>query len=127
MTILITILVLSMGVQSHNDKKSNSTSSRSNTQHNNIAIQCIGPDKKPCSAGQVSDINHGISAGKRAHQALTDVKSVALTGADGSLTCTQNNGQPCSAEQVQAVSDIAGSLKCAINYNASKSNTGNLR
>ncbi|HJX84607.1 MAG TPA: hypothetical protein VJ723_09710 [Candidatus Angelobacter sp.] len=123
MTVLITILALSMGVQSHNDK-ANSTSSRSNTQHN-IAIQCVGPDKKPCSASQVADINHGISAGKRAHQALADVKSVTPSGTGGNLTCTQNNGQPCTAEQVQAVGDVANSLKCTINYNSSKSNTGN--
>ena len=125
MTILIAILALSIGVQKHNDRAT-STSSRSNTQHN-ITFQCVGPDKKPCGASQVSDINHGISAGKRAHQALTNVKSVALAGTDGTLSCTQSNGQPCTAEQVQAVGEVATSLKCAINYNSSKSNTGNLK
>jgi hypothetical protein len=126
MTILIAILTLSMGVQAHSDKAATSTSSRSNTQHN-IAIQCVGPEKKPCSAAQVSDINRGISAGKRMHQALADIKTVAPSGTDGTLTCTQNNGQPCTTEQVQAVGEVANSLKCSINYNSSKSNMGNLK
>ncbi len=33
------------------------------------------------------------------------------TGTDETLTCTQNNGQPCTAEQVQAVAEVANSLE----------------
>jgi hypothetical protein len=98
------------------------------TQHNTVVTaNCVGPDKKPCTAAHVRDIASGILVGKRRHNVLAEVKSVTLAKADGTLKCTQDSGEACTEEQIQAPTDIAGPLKCSINYNSSKSNTGNVR
>ena len=101
----------------------NSTS-RSNTSHN-LTISCKGPDGKPCNAAQVQAINSGLATGRRQHPLLADVQGVTLAN-DGTLNCVQNNGQPCTQAQLDAVAEVANSKRCAINYNASKSNTGNI-
>ena len=90
-----------------------------------MTIKCKGPDGKACTSANVSEIMSGIASGKRIHKplAIAEVKSVSLAGADGSLTCTQNNGQPCTEDQVKAIESVAADAKCSINYNSSKSNT----
>lgn len=102
----------------------NSATSRSNTSHN-LTISCKGPDGKPCNAAEVQAINSGLATGKRQHPPLADVQGVTLAN-DGTLNCVQNSGQPCTQAQLDAVAEVANSKRCAINYNASKSNTGNI-
>ncbi len=90
--------------------------------------KCTGPDgKTACTAAHVKQLNDGMATGRRQHQPLETVKSVSLAKPDGTLACTQNDGTACTAEQLDALNDVAGQFKCAINYNSSKSNTGNIR
>jgi len=87
--------------------------------------KCAGPDGKPCTAAHVKDIANGISSGRRQWKPLEAVKAVSLASPDRTLKCEQNNGTACTAEQLDALNNVAGQLKCAINYNSSKSNTSN--
>jgi hypothetical protein len=103
---------------------------RSNIKNNVAAdtavAKCLGPDGKACTPAHVKDINTGVTTGRRMHQSLMAVKSVTLASQDGTLKCEQNDGTACTAEQVKALNEIAASWKCSINYNSSKSNTGNV-
>jgi hypothetical protein len=90
--------------------------------------KCTGPDgKTACTAAHVKQLNEGITTGRRQHQPLETVKAVSLAKPDGTLACSQNDGTACTAEQLDALNDVAGQFKCALNYNSSKSNTGNIR
>jgi len=94
---------------------------------NTITGKCLDANGKPCTAAQVRDLGHGIATGRRMYQPLAMVKSVEPGGADGALKCVQNDGSPCTAEQYEAINKIAAQQKCSINYNSSKSNSGNVR
>jgi hypothetical protein len=63
-------------------------------------------DWSTCSAAQVRDLNSGIMSGKRQHGILKLVDSVSLSS-DGSLDCKQTSGEACTADQAQAVIDLA--------------------
>jgi hypothetical protein len=90
--------------------------------------KCTGPDgKTACTAAHVKQLNEGMATGRRQHQPLETVKSVSLAKPDVTLACTQNDGTACTAEQLDALNDVAGQFKCALNYNSSKSNSGNIR
>ena len=99
----------------------NTNTSRSNTQHN-ITITCKGPGGGPCTGKQVDEIAQGLSTGRRSWKPLATVKNVSLGGPDGTLKCEQNNGKPCTEEQIQALTQLAAKTQCRINYNSSKSN-----
>ena len=89
-----------------------------------VQISCAA-NGKACTSSNVSDIMTGIAAGKRMHKPfLADIRSVALGGATGSLTCTQNSGQPCTEDQIKAVQSVAADAKVSLTYNSSHSNTG---
>lgn len=105
----------------------NPNSSRSNTQHNvaDLAVAKCMVAGKPCTAAQVQDLATGLAAGKRVHQTLAAIKNVSLASPDGTLSCEQNDGTPCTAAQVKDLNSAAPPTY-SINYNSSKSNTGNV-
>jgi len=94
---------------------------------NNVAVaavaKCKGPSGAACTGAQVDEIVHGLASGRRVWKPLATVKNVSLGGSDGTLKCEQNDGAPCTAEQLQALGELAAKTKCSINYNSSKSNT----
>jgi hypothetical protein len=101
--------------------------SRSNIK-NNIAVaptvvKCKGPNGTACTPAQVDEIAHGLPSGRRMWKPLATVKNVSLAGNDGSLKCEQNDGKPCTEEQLKALTELAAKTKCSINYNSSKSNS----
>jgi hypothetical protein len=105
----------------------NSAPSRSNIK-NNVAVatavvKCKGPNGGACTGAQVDEIARGMATGRRVWKPLVAVKSISLGGPDGTLKCEQNDGKPCTEEQVKALAELAAQSKCSINYNASKSNT----
>jgi hypothetical protein len=105
----------------------NTAPARSNIKNNVAAattvVKCKGPDGGPCTGAQVDEIAHGMTTGRRVWKPLAMVKSVSLGGPDGSLKCEQNDGKPCTEEQLKALGELAAKTKCSINYNSSKSNT----
>lgn len=104
----------------------NTTTSRSNTQHNitaAIVAKCKGPDGAACTDAQVKDLASGFASGKRIHKPLATVRNVSLASSDGTLKCEQNDGKPCTEDQVKALNELAVQMKCSINYNSSKSNS----
>jgi hypothetical protein len=73
------------------------------------AMKCTGSDgKSACTAQQVTDLNSGITSGKRQHDPLRLVRGVAL-GRNGTLQCTQNDGSACTEQQIAAIMAIAPS------------------
>lgn len=97
-----------------------------NAQSSAPTAKCSDSGGKPCTAAQVQDVNRGIGTGRRQYATLELVKSVELAGPDGTLRCVQNNGSACTAAQLDAVAQIASKQRYAINYNSSKSNSGNV-
>ena len=90
--------------------------------------KCTGPDgKTACTAAHVKQLNDGMVTGRRVYKPLEAVKAVSLASSDGTMKCEQNNGTACTTEQWDALNQVAGQFKCAINYNSSKSNSGNIR
>jgi len=67
-------------------------------------LTCTGADgKSACTAEHVAAVNDQIVTGKRMHKpALMDVKGVTQ-GKNGMLVCTQNNGNECSSDQIDAI------------------------
>ena len=59
-----------------------------------------------------------MAASAKSHASLAAVQSVSLLSADGMLTCEQTSGKGCTAEQVQALNEIAATLKLSISYKA---------
>ena len=104
----------------------NTPPARSNIKNNVAAapvIKCKGPGGSACTGAQVDEIAHGLASGRRMWKPLATVKNVSLAANDGSLKCEQNDGTPCTEEQLKALGELAAKTKCSINYNSSKSNT----
>jgi len=90
-------------------------------------VKCKGPDAKPCTARQVQALSDAVYSGKNHHDALVPVKELSLAASDGSLKCAQGDGTPCTTPQLDAIKMIAADQQLYINYNSSKSNTGNIK
>jgi hypothetical protein len=90
-------------------------------------VKCKGPDAKPCTAKQVQALSDAVYSGKNHHDALVPVKELTLAASDGSLKCAQGDGTPCTTPQLDAIKMIAADQQLYINYNSSKSNTGNIK
>jgi hypothetical protein len=90
-----------------------------------LAIKCKGSDGRPCSAKQVQALSDGVFGAKQQHEALALVRNLTLASADGTLKCEQNDGKPCTTPQLDAVKEIGRQQQLFINYNSSKSNSGN--
>ncbi len=69
-------------------------------------IKCMaGAEKSACTAADVQDMNRIVVTGRRMHKPLAMIGSVQLAGPDGTLTCTQTSGAPCTDEQTAALRD----------------------
>jgi hypothetical protein len=88
-------------------------------------IRCKSMDGKGCTAKQVQALSDAVYAGKRQHEALTLVRTIELASPDGTLRCLQQDGTPCTTTQLDAVKFIATDQQLYLNYNSSKSKTGN--
>ena len=73
-------------------------------------IKCMaGAEKSACTAADVQDINRMVVTGRRMHKPIAMIGSVQLGGPDGTLTCSQTSGAPCTDEQTAALRDyVAG-------------------
>jgi len=109
-------------------QSSNTTTSRSNTQHNTVVGQCTSKGKA-CTSAQVKALESaGMAAGKRQHGPLEKIKSVGLASSDGTLHCAQAGGTACTEEHLDALNALGASQtpKLTITkktYNSSHSNT----
>jgi hypothetical protein len=88
-------------------------------------IKCKGADGRACTSKQVQALADAVFAGKRQHEVLALFKNLTLVSSDGVLKCEQNDGTPCTTQQLDLVKEIAAGQQMFINYNSSKSNTGN--
>ena len=71
-------------------------------------VKYKGSGGAACIGAQVDEIAHGLASGRRMWKPLATVKTVSLVGNDGALKCEQNDGTPCTEEQVQALGELAG-------------------
>ncbi len=73
-------------------------------------IKCMaGAGKTACTAADVQDVNRMVVTGRRMHKPLAMIGSVRLAGPDGTLTCSQTSGAPCTDEQTAALRDYLAS------------------
>jgi hypothetical protein len=76
------------------------------------SLRCLAPDEKtPCSRDQVEQLEQMVVTGRRSYEPLAAVASVSLASPDGTLRCTQVNGAPCTAAQIQALQQYAAAKK----------------
>lgn len=87
--------------------------------------RCKGPDGRACSSKQVQALSDAAFSGKRQHEALALFRNLTLVSSDGTLKCEQTDGTPCTTAQLDVIKEIAAGQQVFINYNSSKSNTGN--
>ena len=90
-------------------------------------VKCKGTDGRACTARQVQALSDAVYAGKRQHDVLGPVRNLALASADGTLKCEQSDGTPCTTPQLDAIKELAATQQLYINYNSSKSNSGNIK
>jgi hypothetical protein len=60
------------------------------------------------------------------HPALAEITTLRLASPDGTLSCRQNNGNSCTAEQVRSLNEhVAAEMRCEIRFEDSRSNAAN--
>src|ERR1039457_3005358 len=94
----------------------NTSTSRTNQQHNVVdaaAGKCMTQAGKPCTAAQVKEVLEGYVNPNR--KGMGTIK-LELASADGTLHCEQQDGSPCTEQQMQAIAQSATSKKYNITY-----------
>lgn len=75
-------------------------------------LRCLAADEKtPCTREQVGEFNQMVVTGRRSYPELTAVGSLSLASPDGTMRCTQNNGELCTGAQIQAIKLYAAAKK----------------
>lgn len=76
------------------------------------ALRCLAPDEKtPCTGDQVDQFDRMVVTGRRSYPELAEIGSLSLAAPDGTMRCTQTNGAPCTAAQIQALEQYAAAKK----------------
>jgi hypothetical protein len=84
-------------------------------------LKCMGPDRKPCTQELVRDLVKRTGEKSAEHPALADIKALALDSPDGTLSCRQSNGRPCTREQIRALNEhVAAPLRCNVMFEYSR-------
>jgi hypothetical protein len=60
------------------------------------------------------------------HPALAGINTLRLESSDGTLSCRQKDGNPCTAEQVRSLDEhVAAEMQCNLRFEDRRSNAGN--
>lgn len=79
-------------------------------------LKCVGPDGKACTWSQVADLSTAAISSEGTRRALAAFGKLTLAKFDGTLTCEQTDGTPCTTEQVRSLNQVAEPLKLRLWY-----------
>ena len=86
----------------------------------------MGPERRPCTEEMVRDLARRMGEKSAEHPALAEINTLSLDSPDGTLSCRQNDGKPCTAEQVRSLNEhVAAEMRCDVRFEYSRSNAGN--
>jgi hypothetical protein len=90
------------------------------------ALKCTGPERNPCSETMVRDMSAKMAEKSSEHPALAEINTLTLESPNGTLSCRQNDGKPCTAEQVRSLNEhVAAPLRCEVRFENTRSNNTN--
>jgi len=93
------------------------------SQGSNKMVKCTGPEKRPCTEGEVRELSRKMAEKSAEHPALAAINTLTLESSAGALSCRQVNGARCTSEQLKSLNEhVAGPLRCAIYEVVSGSN-----
>jgi hypothetical protein len=95
-------------------------------QGSEAGLKCRGPERRPCTQENMEELSHRMTEKSAEHPALAEINTLTLESPDGTVSCRQNNGAPCTMEQIRILNEhVAAPLRCDIRYESSRSNTAN--
>jgi hypothetical protein len=82
----------------------------------------MGPERRPCTEEMVRDLARRMGEKSAEHPALAEINTLSLDSPDGTLSCRQNDGKPCTAEQVRSLNEhVAAEMRCDVRFEYSRS------
>ena len=89
-------------------------------------LKCRGLERRPCTEEKVRDLARRMGEKSAEHPVLAEINTLRLDSPDGTLSCRQNNGNRCTAEQVRSLNEhVAAEMRCEIRFEDSRSSAGN--
>ncbi len=90
------------------------------------ALKCRGLERRPCTEEKVRELARRMGEKSAEHPVLAEINTLRLDSPDGTLSCRQNNGNRCTAEQVRSLNEhVAAEMRCEIRFEDSRSSAGN--
>ena len=109
------------------EQRMNSASqSAANGQRSGAALKCTGPERRPCTEMMVRDLARRMGEKSVEHPALAKINTLRLESSDGTLSCRQNDGNRCTAEQVRSLNEhVAAEMRCLLRFQYPRANAEN--
>jgi hypothetical protein len=111
------------------EQRMNSTSQGTATGQGSVgALKCTGPEWRPCTEMMVRHLARRMGEKSAEHPAwaLAKINSLRLESSDGTVSCQQNDRNPCTAEQVRSLNEhVAAEMRCHLRFEYLGSNAGN--
>ena len=74
-------------------------------QGSNNLWRCRGPEKRPCTQGEVSELSRRMAEKRAEHPALAHIDTLTLESREGALSCRQADGVRCTHEQLKVLNE----------------------
>ena len=109
------------------EQRMNSTSpSTANGQGSAEALKCRGLERGPCTEMMVRDLTRRMEEKSAEHPALAEINPLRLESPDGTVSCRQKDGNPCTAEQVRSLNEhVAAEMRCNLGFEDPRSDAEN--
>jgi len=93
------------------------------SQGQNSRLRCRGPEKRPCTEGEVKELSSRMAEKSSEHPALASINTLTLESPQGAISCRQVDGKFCTPEQLKSLNEhVAEPLRCEIYELALRSN-----
>ena len=96
------------------------------SQEQNSRLRCMGPEKRPCTEGEVRELSHRMAERSAEHPALASINTLTLESSQGAISCRQVDGHFCTPEQLRSLNEhVAEPLRYEIYELVLRSNPEN--
>jgi hypothetical protein len=86
----------------------------------------MGRERRPCTEEEVRELDRRMAERSSEHPLLAEINTLTLESPDGKISCLQNNGSPCTGEQIRVLNEhVAAPLRYEIRFEFSRTNTAN--
>lgn len=98
------------------DREMNATrESGATSQGSEHMLRCAGPERRPCTEGEVRELSRRLAERSQEHPALASINTLTLESSQGAVSCRQVDGARCTREQLRSLNEhVAAPLRCAI-------------